>query len=52
VEFKENGQQLAVKWHDKQDFHVLFTVHIATMSGHRKDRPPDGREKNQTRLCG
>ncbi|KAK6304383.1 hypothetical protein J4Q44_G00249690 [Coregonus suidteri] len=32
VEFKENGQQLAVKWHDKRDIHVLSTVHTATMS--------------------
>jgi hypothetical protein len=27
------GQQLAVKWHDKRDVHVLSTVHTATMSG-------------------
>eukprot|EP00063_Salmo_salar_P058241 XP_014033076.1 PREDICTED: piggyBac transposable element-derived protein 4-like [Salmo salar] len=31
VEFKENSQQLAVKWHDKRDVHVLSTVHTATM---------------------
>ena len=29
VKFKENGQQLAVKLHDKRDVHVLST---ATMS--------------------
>ncbi|XP_024002130.1 piggyBac transposable element-derived protein 4 [Salvelinus sp. IW2-2015] len=48
VEFKENGQQLAVKWHDKRDVHVLSTVHTATMSptgkvdhltGERKIKP-------------
>ncbi|CDQ64883.1 unnamed protein product [Oncorhynchus mykiss] len=32
VEFKENSQQLAVKWHDKRDVHVLSTVQTATMS--------------------
>jgi hypothetical protein len=32
VEFKENGQQLAVKWHDKLDVPVLSTVHTSTMS--------------------
>uniref|UniRef100_A0A8C7LTA0 PiggyBac transposable element-derived protein domain-containing protein n=1 Tax=Oncorhynchus mykiss TaxID=8022 RepID=A0A8C7LTA0_ONCMY len=32
VEFQENGQQLAVKWHDKRDVHVFSTVHTATMS--------------------
>ncbi|XP_064868624.1 piggyBac transposable element-derived protein 4-like [Oncorhynchus nerka] len=48
VEFQENGQQLAVKWHDKRDVHVLSTVHTATMSatgkvdhltGERKIKP-------------
>jgi hypothetical protein len=29
---KMNGQQLAVKLHDKRDIHVLSTVHTATMS--------------------
>ncbi|KAL1274517.1 hypothetical protein QQF64_027331 [Cirrhinus molitorella] len=27
VDFTENGSQLAVKWHDKRDVHVLTTVH-------------------------
>ena len=31
VEFKENGQQLAVKWHGKRDVPVLSTVQTATM---------------------
>nr|XP_046210731.1 uncharacterized protein LOC124038687 [Oncorhynchus gorbuscha] len=48
AEFKENGQQLAIKWHDKRDVHVLSTVHIAIMSatgnvdhltGERKIKP-------------
>ncbi|XP_048012364.1 piggyBac transposable element-derived protein 4-like [Megalobrama amblycephala] len=32
VEFKENGSQLAVKWHDKRDVHVLTTVHPTGMA--------------------
>jgi len=32
VEFKENGAQLAVKWHDKRDVHVLTTVHPTGMA--------------------
>ena len=36
VEFKENGQQLAGKWHDKRDVHVLSAVHRATMSATEK----------------
>ncbi|XP_046903421.1 piggyBac transposable element-derived protein 4-like [Hypomesus transpacificus] len=32
VEFKENGQQLAVKWHDKRDVHVISTVHASGMA--------------------
>lgn len=32
MEFKENGSQLAVKWHDKRDVHVLTTVHPTGMA--------------------
>lgn len=32
VEFRQNGDMLAVKWHDKRDVHVLSTVHTSTMS--------------------
>ncbi|CAM4659016.1 unnamed protein product [Leuciscus chuanchicus] len=32
VEFEENGSQLAVKWHDKRDVHVLTTVHPTGMA--------------------
>ncbi|XP_052008079.1 piggyBac transposable element-derived protein 4-like [Xyrauchen texanus] len=32
VECRENGTQLAVKWHDKRDVHLLTTVHPSTMS--------------------
>nr|XP_046188550.1 piggyBac transposable element-derived protein 4-like [Oncorhynchus gorbuscha] len=44
VEFQENGQQLAVKWHDKRDVHALSTVHTATgkvdhLTGERKIKP-------------
>ena len=32
VEFQQNGSQLAVKWHDKRDVHMLTTVHSSTMA--------------------
>ncbi|XP_067113917.1 piggyBac transposable element-derived protein 4-like [Osmerus mordax] len=36
VEFKENGNQLAVKWHDKREVHLLSTIHKSTMSPTKK----------------
>uniref|UniRef100_A0AAY5K4P2 PiggyBac transposable element-derived protein domain-containing protein n=1 Tax=Esox lucius TaxID=8010 RepID=A0AAY5K4P2_ESOLU len=56
VEFLDNGKQLAVKWHDKRDVHVLSTVHTATMSetgrvdhltGERKVKPDCVQEYNK-----
>ncbi|KAI2644000.1 PiggyBac transposable element-derived protein 4 [Labeo rohita] len=32
VDFRENGSQLAVKWHDKRNVHVLTTVHPTGMA--------------------
>jgi hypothetical protein len=45
AEFQENGHQLAVKWHDKRDVHVLSTVHTATMSATGKVEHLTGERK-------
>jgi hypothetical protein len=51
VELKENGQQLAVKWHDKRDVHVFSTVHTATMSATGKVNNLTGERKSNQTAC-
>jgi hypothetical protein len=52
VEFKENGQQLAVKWYNKRDVHVLSTVHTATTSATGKvDHLTGERKKSNLTVC-
>lgn len=45
TEYKENGTQLAVKWHDKRDVHFLTTVHPAGMAATGKVDHSTGQTK-------
>ncbi|KAI2644801.1 PiggyBac transposable element-derived protein 4 [Labeo rohita] len=45
VDFRENGSQLAVKWHDKRDVHVLTTVHPTGMAATGKTDHITGQPK-------
>ncbi|XP_051505848.1 piggyBac transposable element-derived protein 4-like [Myxocyprinus asiaticus] len=50
VEYQENGTQLAVKWCDKRDVHVLTTVHASVMAVSQKVDYTTGQKKKKP-LC-